>query len=129
DKTFFFVDYEGQRLRQGLVFNDIVASTAKRGGNFAGGAPIYDPATTRMVNGKVVRDQFPGNVIPPQRLSQQALEIQQFFPGPNNASGTASFVPSQAIDWDQFTVRLDDQLTKSNRLFARWIYITNRETD
>jgi hypothetical protein len=129
DKTFFFVDYEGQRLRQGLVFNDIVGSIAKRAGNFAGGAPIYDPATTRMVNGKVVRDQFPGNMIPPQRLSQPALAIQQFFPGPNNASGTASFVPSQAIDWDQFTVRLDDQLTKSNRLFARWIYITNRETD
>jgi hypothetical protein len=129
DRTFFFFNYEGQRLRQGLVFNNIVPTLAKRSGNFAGGAPIYDPLTTHTVNGKVVRDQFPGNVILPSRQSAQALAIQQFFPTPNNPSGTASFVPSQAIDWDQFTVRLDDQLTPSNRLFARWIYITNRETD
>jgi len=129
DRTFFFLDYEGQRLRQGLVFNDIVASQAKRDGNFTGGAPIYDPLTTRTVNGKVIRDQFPGNIIPSSRLSPQAQAIQNYFPTPNNSTGTASFVPSQAIDWDQFTVRIDDQINKSNRLFARWIYITNRETD
>jgi hypothetical protein len=129
DRTFFFLDYEGQRLRQGLIFNDIVASQAQRQGNFAGGMPIYDPLTTRMVNGMVVRDQFPGNVIPMPRLSPQALAIQNYFPAPNNSTGTASFVPSQAIDWDQYTVRLDNQINKSNRLFARWIYITNRETD
>jgi hypothetical protein len=129
DRTFFLLDYEGQRLRQGLVFNNIVASLAKRQGNFSGGTPIYDPLTTQTVNGKVIRTQFSGNVIPMSRLSPQALAIQQFFPTPNNTTGTASFVPSQAIDWDQFTVRLDDQITPSNRLFARWIYIMNRETD
>jgi hypothetical protein len=129
DRTFFFVDYEGQRLRQGLIFNDIVASGAQRIGNFAGRAPIYDPATTRTINGKVVRDQFPGNIIPTARLSPQALAIQNYFPTPNSATGTASFVPSQAIDWDQYTVRLDHQINKSNRLFARWLYVTNREKD
>ena len=35
DRTFFFVDYEGQRLRQGQVFNDIVPSVAQRGGDFS----------------------------------------------------------------------------------------------
>jgi|CZKL01.1.fsa_nt_gi hypothetical protein len=129
DKTFFFLDYEGQRLRQGEVFNDIVPTLAERAGNFAGANPIYDPLTTRTVGAKVVRDPFPGNVIPSNRLSPQALAILNYIPAPNNASGTASFVPSQAIDWDQFTVRMDDQIRSSNRLFARWIYIMNRETD
>lgn len=136
DRTFFFLDYEGQRLRQGLVFNNIVPSAAKRGGDFTGANPIYDPLTTRTVtdptnpnNTRVIRDQFPGNRIPTQRFSPQALAILDYIPTPNNASGTASFVPSQAIDWDQFTVRVDDQITPSNRLFARWIYIKNRETD
>jgi hypothetical protein len=118
-RTFFFLDYEGQRLRQGEVFNDIVASAAQRGGNF-GSKVIKDPLTGVA---------FPNNTIPGNRLSSQALAIQNYFPLPNNSTGTASFVPSQAIDWDQFTVRLDDQLTPSNRLFARWIYVKNRETD
>ena len=129
NKTFFFLDYEGQRLRQGEIFNDVVANSAQRGGNFFGLKTIYDPSTTRVVNGNVVRDPFPNNTIPNYRLSPQALAIQNYFPAPNNPSGTASFVPSQAIDWDQFTVRLDHEINKSNRLFARWIYITNREKD
>ena len=129
DRTFFFVDYEGQRLRQGQVFNSIVPSLAQRNGDFSGAKTIYDPLTTRTINGKVVRDPFPQNTIPADRISPQAQAILNFIPTPNNLSGTASFVPSQAIDWDQFTVRLDDQLTPANRLFARWIYIKNRETD
>jgi hypothetical protein len=50
---------------------------------------------------------------------------------PHANSGATSFkaVPSQAIDWDQGTIRVDHQLGKSNRLFARWIYVNNRETD
>lgn len=128
DKTFFFANYEGQRLRQGLIFNDIVASDAQRAGNF-GSKTIYDPTKTRTVNGVVTRVPFPNNTIPTASLSPQALKIQQFFPGPNNPTGTASFVPSQAIDWDQYTVRFDHQINQGNRLFARWIYVTNRETD
>jgi hypothetical protein len=120
DRTFFFFNYEGQRLRQGQIFNDIVPSLKQRGGDFSGGKSIRDPLTgTPFVN----------NRIPTERLSQQALAILPYIPSPNNASGTASFVPSQAIDWDQFTVRIDDQLTPKNRLFARWIYINNHETD
>ncbi len=119
DRTFFFLDYEGQRLRQGEVFNDIVPSVAERGGNF-GSLTIKDPLTGLP---------FLNNTIPMDRLSTQALAIQQFIPEPNTPTGTASFVPSQAIDWDQATVRIDDQINKSNRLFARWIYVNNREVD
>jgi len=119
DRTFFFLDYEGQRLRQGEIFNDIVPSVDQRGGNF-GTLTIKDPLTGLP---------FANNTIPTDRLSQPALAIQQYIPLPNTATGTASFAPSQAIDWDQVTVRVDDQINKSNRLFARWIYVTNREVD
>lgn len=119
DRAFFFLDYEGQRLRQGEIFNDIVPSVDQRGGNF-GTLTIKDPLTGLP---------FANNTIPTDRLSQPALAIQQYIPLPNTATGTASFAPSQAIDWDQFTVRVDDQINKSNRLFARWIYVTNHEVD
>ena len=48
---------------------------------------------------------------------------------PNTNSGTYSYNPSQAIDLDQFTLRFDDQLNSSNRLFARWSFDNNREND
>ncbi|MDW5267675.1 MULTISPECIES: TonB-dependent receptor [Acidobacteriaceae] len=128
DRTFFFVDYEGQRLRQGEVFNSIVANQAQRGGNF-GTKVIYDPLLTKTVNGAPVRTPFANNTIPTDRLSPQALAIQNYFALPNTNTGTFAYAPSQAIDFDQYTVRLDHSINAHNRLFARWIYVTNREVD
>jgi hypothetical protein len=41
---------------------------------------IYDPATTRTVNGQIVRDQFPGNKIPTNRFDPVAAKVQGLFP-------------------------------------------------
>ncbi len=139
DRSFFFVNYEGQRLRQGLIFNNIVPSVAQRSGNF-GTKTIYDPLLTCTVTatntcgssaavGTVVRTPFLNNTIPSGRIAPQATAIQAFVPLPNTASGTFSFAPSQAVDFDQYTVRLDHQINHANRLFARWVYVTNREID
>ena len=128
DRTFFFVNYEGQRLRQGLIFNSIVANANQRAGKF-GTKTIYDPLLTTTVNGAVVRVPFANNTIPTSRLAPQALAIQQYYPAVNTATGTFSYTPSQAIDFDQYVVRLDHQINHANRLFARWIYVTNREVD
>jgi len=45
-QTFFFLDYQGTRTRQGLTFVDTVPTEAYRQGNFAGGAEIFNPLTT-----------------------------------------------------------------------------------
>src|SRR5579885_2637823 len=47
-KTFFFLDYEGMRQRQGDVFNDIVPTPAEKQGNFSASGlnAIYNPLTT-----------------------------------------------------------------------------------
>jgi len=128
DKTFFFVDYEAQRLRQGLVVNSIVPTEAQRNGDFsaAGLKPIYDPTTTPRTqlscNGVL-------NVICPSRIPAQAAAVLAYIPHANSGSNTFKAVPSQAIDYDQFTIRIDHQLNHANRLFGRWIYVNNRETD
>lgn len=119
DRTFFFVNYEGQRLRNGLVVNMIVPSDAQRSGNF-GTKTIRDPRTGLP---------FANNTIPTNRLSSPGLAIQQYIPRQNTSSGTFAAVPSQAIDFDQYIVRLDHQVTDKNRLFARWVYVTNHEVD
>jgi hypothetical protein len=58
DRTFFFMDYQGQRQHSGTTFNDVVASAAMRQGNFAGQKAINDPTTAAP---------FPGNLIPAGR--------------------------------------------------------------
>src|SRR5580704_8037680 len=74
DKTFFLVDYEAQRLRQGLVESGTVPTLAQRAGNFSGGGlhPIYDPLTTTTVGSTTTRQQINCNgalnVICPSRL-------------------------------------------------------------
>jgi hypothetical protein len=127
NKTFFFLDYEAQRLRQGLVVNNTVPTDAERSGDFTGRNIIFDPLTpgTRT---QISCNGVP-NVICPDRISDQAKAVMAFIPRAN--SGTNSFLggPSQAIDFDQFTVRVDHQIKQSNRLFVRWAYVNNREVD
>jgi hypothetical protein len=49
------------------------------GRNIMEGA-IYDPATTRVVDGRVVRDPFPGNKIPTSRFDPVSVKIQNLIP-------------------------------------------------
>ncbi|HEX4065218.1 MAG TPA: TonB-dependent receptor [Acidobacteriaceae bacterium] len=128
DRTFFFFSYEGQRLDQGLVFNGIVPSDAERAGNF-GSKPIYDPLSSVTIGNSTQRTEFPNNTIPANRLSSQALAIMSYYPAQNTSTGTFSAVPPQTINFNQYIVRLDDQLTPNNRLFAHWVYMTQHEVD
>lgn len=126
-KTFFFVNYEGTRQRQGLVFSDIIPTAAMRRGDFSapGLNTIYDPLTT--ANG--TRTAFAGNRIPVNRLSPQALYFNQFIPDPNIGSRTFAYAPSQRLDLDQFTIRGDRTFTEKQRLFLRWSWNDYRQSD
>ena len=46
---------------------------------------IFDPRTARLVNGVVVRDPFPGNMIPANRIDPVARAVLGYFPAPNQA--------------------------------------------
>ena len=124
NKTFFFLDYEGMRQRQGLVFNDLVPSPAQKGGNFSarGLNTIYDPLTNPRI-------AFPGNIIPANRLSPQAVFFNKYIADPNIGLRTAAFVPTQPLDTDQFTVRGDRTITDRHRLSIRWSWDDYRQSD
>src|SRR5436190_3646999 len=83
NKTFFFVNYDYTRLRSGVLpgFGNTTPIDAFKNGDFSAlltgnqiavdalgrpvlGGQIFNPATTRLVNGIPVRDPYPGNVIP-----------------------------------------------------------------
>lgn len=123
DRSFFFFNYEGLRLGNGLLFTGVVPSNAQRSGVFT--RNIYD--RTNLVNG--VPQQFANNTIPANRLSPQALRIQQYYPQQNTSAGTFSYAPNQTIRFDQFITRIDHQITPKNRLTARWVYVKQGEID
>jgi Carboxypeptidase regulatory-like domain len=135
DRSFFFLDYEAQRLRQGIPFSATVPTPAQRMGDFSASNlnRIYDPTTTTTTGGVTTRQQISCNgvlnVICPNMISPQALAVLNYYPTGTASPTNFEAVPTQAYDWDQFVVRLDHQVNSQNRLFFRWAYINERETD
>ena len=53
---------------------------------------IFDPATTRTApSGQLVRDAFPGNVIPASRIDPIAARVVTIYPAPNRAGLSQNF--------------------------------------
>ncbi len=130
--TFFFVDYEGSRTRQGTTFNNVVPTAGELAGNFSGGRPIFDPLTTRAnpaVTGQFIRDAFPGNVIPSARHNPQALYFKPIFPTPNSGANRFIFSPALALDTDKFDVKITPRIGEHDNLVSRYSFANNTESD
>ena len=95
NKTFYFADYEGNRIRQGITKVATEPTAAMKGGDFsAPSTVIYDPATLQTVNGHLQRSPFAGNIIPVQRIGQVGENVVNLFPNPNTAGTPAPTVCS-----------------------------------
>jgi hypothetical protein len=133
DKTFFFADYQGMRITQGLTYLSTVPSDAMRRGDFsellrptqAGLQPrvIYDPRTGQP---------FPGNIIPQDRWDPASANVlREFVPtanttGSRNAQGQQVnnylINPNQERQDNQFDVKVDHSISSSNRFFVRYSF-------
>jgi hypothetical protein len=121
NRTFFFFDYEGLRQVAGQVFNNTVPTAAMKTGNFsaAGLNKLYDPTN---------HTPFPGNIIPASRISPQAVFFNQYIPDPNSGNH-AIFGPSQGINQDQYTARVDQVISTNNKVFVRYSFIKYDENN
>lgn len=124
DRTFFFGDYQGHRELQGQTFLSTVPTMAMRTGNFSElTRVIYDPLTGQP---------FPGNIIPSGRIDSVASAIlSQLYPEPNTAGSRASsgqtinnylINPIKERQDNQFDVKVDHNLTATNRFFTRYSF-------
>src|SRR5215475_902254 len=122
NRTFFFADYQGTRIRTAHTFLATVPPVAWRTGDFSGFNAIFDPGTTTVQNGVVVRQPFPGNQIPLQHFDPAALKLIGFMPAPNVAgsvasSGVASNYLSNPVEpdtTDQGDVRVDHRISEKD---------------
>lgn len=95
NRMFFFSNYDGFRYRTesaGAFAN--VPTTRMRGGDFSElSVPIFDPLTTATnAAGVRTREAFPGNIIPPNRISRASQYFQQWLPDPVNGALQANFL-------------------------------------
>jgi hypothetical protein len=153
--TFFFVNYEGLRHTKAMTMVETVPTPEEIDGDFSmSGATIYNPFSahpnpafdpTKPVsksNPQIIRDPFPGNVIPQNLISPVAQAfMKKYVPTPNLEMGMgpsmtmngAPVVIGAGMDSnnymdirnerhviDQGTVRVDRAFTRGDTLTARY---------
>jgi outer membrane receptor protein involved in Fe transport len=128
--TFVFLDYYGERQIQGLSFVNSVPTAAARGGDFSqysgskGPITIYNPLTTQVVNGQIVRQPFPGNVIPPSLINGVGLRVASLYPLPNAPGNFNNYLDTadRTINDNGGNIRVDHNFGQKDTMFARFSY-------
>jgi hypothetical protein len=119
NKTFFFLDYEGNRKTTSQPEQFLVPTLAQRNGNL-NGLNIPNNALINPFNGQ----PFPNNTIPASLLNSSALTLlNNYYPLPN-VTGNNSFnyenlqpVPSRT---DGFDTRIDQIINAKQQVYARY---------
>ena len=154
NNTWFSLYWEGFRSSLSGNYLSSTLTTAMDQGDFSGvlgaqvgtdslGRPeyanqIYDPLTSRpdpANPGAFLRDPFPGNIIPADRINpSSAIIIQKYYPAPNlnvgpNVIPNYQFTGATTTDSDVFGARIDHQFNQNNTLFARFNRSNARTTE
>ena len=126
DRTFYFASYEGTRIKKEVGRAFTVPSAADRAGDFRGRRTIYDPSTTRpdpLRPGQFIRDPFPNNVIPADRIDPVARRtLDLMFPLPDRPGIVQNlFAPLRnETTEDQGTIRVDHRFSDKSSSFVRY---------
>ena len=117
NRAFFFADYEGTRVREGITRVTNVPTLAERMGDFSRSlfrAPI-NPFT---------QQPFPDNKIPEAFISPIGLAIAALYPAPNRAARFQNFVSSPTLRDrdDHFDARLDYSISAVSELTFRYSF-------
>ncbi len=146
NKTFFFTNFDWLAFRSGVLpgFGNTTPVDAFKQGNFSSlitgrqsgtdalgraiiEGQIFDPSSTRLVNGVPVRDAFPGNTIPASMRSGVANKLVPLMVRPDraglafNVAGNPAGDQTWIADFRTFVFRVDhqwsDKLKSSSSFF------------
>lgn len=144
NRTFFFVGWEGYRFASKSETGGLGPTDAMRNGDFSGlldkngqMIPIYDPATTTLVNGQYTRQTFTQeynepnpaycggdvNCIPASRINPISALYQSIIPhsSPATTNGQNVFFAAPTdYSQDSGTLRFDQNFGNSNQLMFRY---------
>lgn len=137
DRTFFFASWETTDEVRGTDYRNTIPTAAQRAGDFRGfrnnqgrAVVIYDPATTRPnPNGTgFIRDPFPNNQIPANRIHPLAAKLLAMLPQPNLPDLTGNYVVTRDAFRmrHQMDTRVDHGFSRNSKLYVRYS-MTNRD--
>jgi outer membrane receptor protein involved in Fe transport len=137
NRLFFFFDYFGMRQRQGgsvlttlptshlegTCLGTAPTSTGTPGCDFGEYLAQLGPTlgTIYQSNGS----PYPANIIPASQISTQALAMMKLLPAPNipnSVYNNYSANTTGSANTNQFTTRIDGQVTARMHAFGRWTY-------
>ena len=153
DRTFFFMSYEGRRIKQGTPTDQsAVPDSAMRSGDFSALLdPVNMPQFTGNVNGtpgnsliattlnqrcglaiqggEAWSSVFPGGVVPQGCLDPTAVALTNLYvPLPNQPGGYYQSAPPQKTRGDQGSFKFDHRLT-NNQNFGFYYYVDDSQVD
>lgn len=125
NRTFFFGAFQGTRIRQAQTFLNSVPTEAFKQGDLSNlPLQIFDPATTRpaATGTGLVRDPFPGNIIPAARFNSAGKNLADLYPTQNLPGIVNNFLynPSREADTNQFDTRVDHRFGDYDNFFVRY---------
>src|SRR5437899_2421060 len=125
DKTFFFVDYDQDRIRNEIASVVTVPTAKMHSGDFSElSTPLYDP----MIR---PRTPFPGNIIPRDRWDSRSVNLMALYPLPNLPGLANTFAYNgPGSQTNQTTdARIDHHFNEKDTIFGRYSYnLTNGVT-
>lgn len=124
DRTFFFTDYQGWRVRDAKTYLSTVPTALMRTGDFSElNRVIYDPLS---------QSPLTANRIPASRYDRVARNIiDQLYPTANVTGQRAStgqiinnylYNPVLQRQDDQFDVKINQRISDNNQFFARYSF-------
>lgn len=145
NKTFFFANYEGLRLKNAGIDNENMPTLSQESGDFSAeltstslgtdclgrtilAGAIYNPySTSNCPNGGFVRNPYPGNIIPASGAGAidaraKVFATANYWPGAKNPSAQFNFnvSASQPTESNEYGIRIDHNFTESTRIYGRF---------
>jgi len=134
DKAFLFLAYEGSRLQNAYSYLDNTPPVNQVSFDGAGDAdlsaltdpysgnqvPIFDPV---FFNDNYYSEQFPGNIIPADRVSPAGKQILlNLFPAPKNSSFFTNFPVQQSYSDNNnvANLRADYTFSQKNKIYLTY---------
>jgi hypothetical protein len=134
NKTFFFGSLGMYFSRNGAGGALITIPTpAMLKGDFSGLVnngvlvPIFDPATTVPAGTSFQRTQFPGNVIPTDRIGSLGKVFAQYMPTPTLPGIVSNFNSYAASSWPYYNtwiplIKVDHSISSKQKLMGSYTY-------
>jgi hypothetical protein len=140
NKTFFLFGWSMHHERYHQSVFSTLPTPDELGGDFtfAGkGYPIYDPATTKQVNGLGSNSPFPGNMIPKNRFDPAVVKFLSNTPwAAPNVTGAALTATGPVQNYNststyysyryRYDEKVDHNFSDKNRIFGRASEVVNR---